>query len=451
MSKYADLLFTKETPQSQPIPSKVSTAKQEQNCAGGFVFTLDKWKRLERFLILGSDSNTYYQKAPELTKQNASIVTECWETDAIGTAATIVDISVKGRAAKNSPAIFAIALGAIHSEVHIRKAAFACVPQVCRTSTHLFEFVNTMKALGKGWGRGMKTAVANWYTSKSDDKLAYQLIKYRQREGYTHERLIRLSHPKDHNPSDARRAMYEWLRGRDDGWAASLPDEIKMHEVWMKAKEDADVGLLPSVAAYRLPWEALPTWANTKKEVWQAMLPTMPLNALMRNLGNMTRLDVFDTEDRLRDTFNRLSDENEVRKARLHPFNILNALATYRSGRGFRGSNSWSYHDQLVKALDNAFYGSFTTIEPSNKRILLAMDISGSMDGNMLLNSTFRPFVLVVDPTHLASSTEAHLSPLSCRRVDRSACEICVSIPLRCKHRHAYEVFLASVLAWLYV
>lgn len=380
--KYANLLFQKGTPQSQPVPSSISTAPQAMNNAGGFVFSLDKWKRLERFLILGSDGNTYYSKAEKLTKENAECVTECWTEDALKTGFVIHEISTKGRAPKNSPAIFALALGCIHKDTLARQIAFAHVPLVCRTSTHLFEFVSTMKALGKGWGRGMKTAVANWYNNKTDDQLAYQLIKYRQREGYTHERLIRLSHPKKAEPfkSLPRSAMYDWLRGRE---TTDLPDIIMAHRAAMAGLED----IVPLLKEYNLPWEALPTWANTKKEVWQAQLEKMPLNALIRNLGNMTRLDVFDSEELLRSTFVRLSDVNEIKKAKLHPFNILNGMMTYKSGHGFRGSNSWSPHVQLLKALNNAFYESFSLIEPSNKRILLAMDVSSSMDGSKLFNS----------------------------------------------------------------
>jgi len=40
-----------ETPQSLPIPGRDMVA----NNAGGFVFKLDEWKQLDRFLILGSE------------------------------------------------------------------------------------------------------------------------------------------------------------------------------------------------------------------------------------------------------------------------------------------------------------------------------------------------------------------------------------------------------------
>jgi 60 kDa SS-A/Ro ribonucleoprotein len=51
-------------PQSEPL-----NERQVPNNAGGFVFAIDDWGRLDRFLILGSDAPTYYQTAKDLTKE----------------------------------------------------------------------------------------------------------------------------------------------------------------------------------------------------------------------------------------------------------------------------------------------------------------------------------------------------------------------------------------------
>jgi len=45
------------TPQSQPLPDR---PEQVRNSAGGFVWAVDNWTRLERFLILGSEQGSYY-------------------------------------------------------------------------------------------------------------------------------------------------------------------------------------------------------------------------------------------------------------------------------------------------------------------------------------------------------------------------------------------------------
>ena len=68
-------------------------------------------------------------------------------------------------------------------------------PQFVRTGTHLFEFVDYVTMYRK-WGRGLRTLIASWYTTKDADALAYQVVKYRQRGGWTHRDLLRKAHAK---------------------------------------------------------------------------------------------------------------------------------------------------------------------------------------------------------------------------------------------------------------
>ena len=63
-------LTASETPQGLPIPGRDMVG----NNAGGFVFKLDEWKQLERFLILGSEGGTFYVSERKLTAENANHV-----------------------------------------------------------------------------------------------------------------------------------------------------------------------------------------------------------------------------------------------------------------------------------------------------------------------------------------------------------------------------------------
>src|SRR5690606_8097822 len=64
---------------------------------------------------------------------------------------------------------------------------------------------------------------------------------------------------------------------------------------------------------------------------------------------------------------------------RVHPIQVLSALETYRRGHGVRGNLVWSPNTAIVDALDDAFYASFGSVEPTGKRRLVALDVSGSM------------------------------------------------------------------------
>lgn len=374
--KYASLIST-PVPQTQPL-----TKNQVKNNAGGYVYAIDIWSRLNRFLILGSDSNTYYQKAADLTRENARCVQECFDENPIKTIDTIVSVSQEGRAPKNDPAIFALAIGATHKDVKVRSYAHSALPAVCRTATHLFQYLEARKALGGGkGGRALHRAIGKWYNDKSVDDVAFQMIKYRERNGWSHKNVHQLHHP-DAGNSESRRALYQWVRGVDHT-QASLPPQVMAH---MNAMDPRTTKKLRTalIKEYKLPWEALPTECNSDPDYWSAMLPTMGLTALMRNLANMTRIGLIkplsDAESLI---VQRLSDENVIRKSRLHPFNILVALKTYNSGRGFRGGNSWTPSQPIVAALDKAFYKAFKNVQPTGKRFFFGLDVSGSMSTPM--------------------------------------------------------------------
>src|ERR1700722_10963918 len=175
-----------ETPQTQPISGR--GAEMSRNAAGGFGFELDDWSLLSRFLILGTEGGTYYTSERALTLESAESVVRCVHSDGARAVNLIVEVSDSGRAPKNDAAIFALAIASKHGDDATRSLAFGQLPQVCRTGTHLFQFAASIDALG-GWGRGARRAVGAWYQDKDPDALAYQLAKYRQRNGWSHADL----------------------------------------------------------------------------------------------------------------------------------------------------------------------------------------------------------------------------------------------------------------------
>lgn len=367
--KYATLVSL-PTPQCAPLEPK-----QVKNNAGGYVYALDKWARLDRFLVLGADAPTYYQDARALTVENASVVRECFDEDAERAASVIAAVSTSGRAPRNDPAIFALAIGASRPDEHTRAVALAQLQAVCRTGTHLFQFLRASEALGRGWGRAFKRAVASWYGDRTVESVAYQAIKYRSREGYTHQRALELAHAPASHPS--RRALYRWMKGKP-GDAEKLPPLVQAH---IQAMEGAPKDtMLRLVRDYSLPWEALPTEANADPDVWCAMLPHLGLTAMIRNLGNMTRLGAISPLSEAEGmVVSRLGNAEEIRRSRVHPLAILQAMAVYGSGRGVRGSGEWTASRPVMGALEGAFYTAFANVEPTNKRHLIALDVSGSM------------------------------------------------------------------------
>jgi 60 kDa SS-A/Ro ribonucleoprotein len=361
------------TPQNQPLPHK----KQVENNAGGYVFAITRWERLERFLILGSDQPTYYQSAQNITRQNASCVLECFREDAERAASVILGISMEGRAPRQKPVLFALALASTDANEKVRDAAFSVVPACCGTASSLFLWMRYRKELGGGSGRAFKRTLARWYEMRSTSNLAYQMIKYRDREGYSHKRAIELS-GRGAKGDELRESLYLWARGKD------ITGRLCHSRLNAFLQAQAGNGNLPElIAEHRLPWEALPTESLRRADVWQALIPHMGLTGLIRNLGRMTDVEAISRKDYSR-VVDRIVNEGNLKAARVHPFQLLLAQKVYSSGHGDKGSLSWNPVGAIVDALDTAFYLSFKTIEPTGKRYLLALDVSGSMGSKIM-------------------------------------------------------------------
>jgi 60 kDa SS-A/Ro ribonucleoprotein len=368
------------TPQSLPIPGSTQVA----NRAGGFIFVLDDFARLRRFLILGIDGGTYYTTEASITRENSDVLFRCIAADGKRTVDEIVAISVAGRNPKQAPVLFALAAAAGVGDDDTRAYALSHVANVCRTGTMLFQFVDYVQQF-RGWGRGLRRAVASWYTDRDVDSLALQLVKYQAREGWSHRDVLRLAKPTPVRGSATDLAL-SWAVGKnpDPVHTDGMPGLIVAHQAAHASGSPTATASLVR-AHHRLPWEALKSEDLSHPEVWNELIPTMGIGALVRNLGRLTANGTLAPMSEMTSVvLSRLQNEQDILRSRLHPINVLAALMTYRNGRGVRGSLTWTPIHTIVDALDAAFYLSFGSVVPAHKRTLLALDVSGSMAGGII-------------------------------------------------------------------
>jgi 60 kDa SS-A/Ro ribonucleoprotein len=380
MTKYAKNVNSRtavKTPQTEQ-----ARPDQVLNNAGGYVFAVDLWTRLDRFVLLGSEANTYYVDAKTLTKDNYNAVIECVKVDGLRTVNRIVELSVSGRAKKNTPAVFALAVCAIFGDKMTKEAAFRKMPEVARTGTDFFGFIDSYKQLDGGFGSVARKGIAAWYMDKDISDAAYQIIKYRQRDGWTHLDALRLSHAKPRTAAESNLFSFaKTLAGKDSKVKVkTLPKIAQGYLAATSAKKASEIVKL--ITEYNLPREAIPTDFLNDVEVWDALLQKMPATALIRNLAKMTSIGLLSgSNDNVKLVEANLLNEDWLRKSRLHPVTLLNALYVYNMGHGVLGSLTWSPVRRIVDALDAAFYLSFGHIAPTGKKLMLALDTSGSMSG----------------------------------------------------------------------
>lgn len=408
-----------------PIGTTPQTEKakdnQVKNNDGAFVFKIDEWKRLDRFLILGCEKGSYYASEKDMTLKNYDVIKNLVKIDGKRVVDTIVSISEAGRAPKNAPAIFALAVCSVFGDITTKTLANKAMPIVCRYSTDMFAWVDAVLTLKEGKkAKGLARAISRWYTGKEARELAYQVCKYPSRtmssQSISHKDLLRICRPsKDSKnsafaiPTNKHALLFKYIThgiAKEEDLLASKKDKSKRigltskefsklekdeelkyvygHENAKKASTSKEV--IELIKKYHLTRESIPNNLFNDK-VWEALLATMPITALIRNLGRMSEAGLF-TEMGKNEKLvcEKLRNQEILQKARIHPMNIFSAMKTYQEGHGIR--TTWKVNQAIVDALQDAFYSCFNYVEPTGKNIFIGVDVSPSMHGQNIAGTS---------------------------------------------------------------
>ena len=288
--------------------------------------------------------------------------------------------------------------------------------------------------VGSGIGRGIRRVFGEYFYSRTGIEIANLMTKYQNREGWTIKDVLTLIHidPKKMKDDGGRLAIDYVFKPKEEFapiLAAAPPTADRVKQLLNAIKEIHTIAERPLQLAphqsherglsnyqygeeiYRITElinqvglcrEQLPSQLFKYRKVWEALLMSkgangkgkgMPLTALIRNLGKLTTAEIgiiapFSTiaiQSLTRDTkhiCDRITDAADIKRTRIHPYNILVAMMTYKKGHGDKGGMTWSPNTHIVEALDKAFKLAFQNITPTGKRIKIALDVSGSMSSN---------------------------------------------------------------------
>ena len=405
-TKYGNSFKPKKTPQNQPIPGR--EADMQPNAAGGYGFKIGDERRLQRWLILGSETGTIYEDSETLTKQNLDALRGLVQSNPSAVVPLIRDVRKNDWAMRLSPLIFALAFASTSEAT--KQAALAALGDIAQNASQLMEFLAARKdILGKAkTSRAIRTAVSQWYNSRDVNALIYQILKYRTRNGFSHAQILDLFHvaPID----DAHEQLFAWLSWQDTVSDASFEAGLKNVQPEQAERSRAkrartlemaqqavrnfpiigDFLLLQEttnedeaaalIRKHNFTREMVPNTLLNSKVVWGALVAKMPYEALIRSLNKITVVGLtgaFKTSALVA----RITDVDLIRKSRVHPMRVFTAWKQYSAGKGDKGSLTWTPSPQIVRALEEAFYLSFENVEPSEKNIVVAVDVSGSMRG----------------------------------------------------------------------
>jgi len=413
-----------------------------------FVFKLSLKDYILRMLILGSRANKYDQRTKNLSSDDiAFIETQIKAGHGEEILSITRDVYNESRAPKLETTLMVLALLSKAEDLRVRKMALELVATL-RTLSQVYSWKNyhsgilnpTTGTKTKGFGRAVKREISSWVLKKSAKDLAYQVTKYMAREGWSFKNILQCTHTSTNTgddrvfavtagagagaATDAAKTQVKSKKNKRvsnhnvqatemdlvlryvvNGFDAmetlakksNLVSEDSVY-VYLKAIHKAKhfasydkESLLEVIYKHKLTREQVPTWALKDTELLTALLTdknqtkvTMPLTALLRNLGSMTSHGVFDNEQLVQIVLTHLVHPNTIAYSRIHPVSVLTAWFTYRNGKGNKGHNVWFPNQQIVKILEEMFYLSFKNVEPTGKRICFLIDCSGSMCGQSL-------------------------------------------------------------------
>ena len=373
--------------------------RQVKNSDGGYVYQIDMWARARRFLVLGTEGGTYYASEFDITKENVRNLEGCIKQNGEGFVAMLYNM--RDRVPKRQTIFYALALAVTLGDQKTKEKARYNFHHIVRTGSDLLQFVEFVDKM-RGWGRSLQKMVSGWYEHHQlRGSLTYQVLKYQNRNGWSHKDVLRMCHYGCHGQlPDVNNSTLRWVVGRDLGVnridddakglrGRNYPATDEMHPM-IKAYEemkriDSVHRASAIIAQHGFTHEMVMNKFKNSVETWAALFPRMPMTAMIRNLGKMTQVGLLSPFSPNNDpVVEKLNRENVI-KSKVHPIQMLMAYTTYKSGRGIRGNLEWNPVEPIVDALEEGFYSSFGNVESTDKNTLIAIDVSPSMEGNPIV------------------------------------------------------------------
>jgi 60 kDa SS-A/Ro ribonucleoprotein len=350
------------------------------------VYILDDIERLRRFIFLGSENGSLHINKEILTYQNImcleNLLDKCRYDD-------ILDVinQCKHIAFKKNYLIYVLArCCSIHLDddplfwkKDFRADCFKLVLDVCYIPTNLFLFIQLYEHIHKnlynstGWNSHIKQMVSQWYLSKPSHDLMYHITKYQSRNKWSHRDVLRLAHVKPDN--DVINDIFKYITKNE-------LDVTKSHLEYLVAfnqlKNETNIDtVVEGIKKFNFVKEHIPTHLLNEQKIWHALLTNMPITSLLKSLNKLTVLRIFDEYPDALDLV-----KHKLLNSRVHPLQLLISIKMYSEGSSMKGGLKWEPNKKILEILNSTFYGSFSKLKSTNKKLLLALDVSSSMSWN---------------------------------------------------------------------
>jgi 60 kDa SS-A/Ro ribonucleoprotein len=347
---------------------QTNLAATATNRAGGKSYAMSPKQALAQYASTGSLNGTFYASAET---QLDEILALCNNQHGFIATKFIAQTALYAREnafMKDVPALL-VAILATRGETEFLKAVF---PRVVDNAKMLRTFVQIMRSGATGrqsLGTLPKRLVLDWLRSRSDEQIFTSAIG----NDPSLADIIKMVHPKPETAS--RRALYGYLLGKPHN-SDDLPQIVRDYEAFKHGETDR----VPSV-----PFQMLTSLPLSHRE-WTEVALQASWQTLRMNLNTFARHGVFEDRSVVAQICERLRNTEEIRSARVFPYQLLAAFANLKfntedtvSTPSHRASTSEWAMSMISSALQDAMEIATENVPTIEGTLYVCVDVSGSM------------------------------------------------------------------------
>jgi 60 kDa SS-A/Ro ribonucleoprotein len=320
------------------------------NEAGGVAYKLSPKAALAQYAATGCLNDTFYASAEQ---QLATVLNLCSHPDVEPEYIARLALYARTQAhMKDLPALLCAVLSSFGPG--LLAEVFDRVIDDGRMLRNFVQVMRSGQTGRKSLGSLPKRLVQQWFERRTDD----QVFRASVGNDPSLADVVRMVHPKPATP--ARAALYGYLIGQPHD-AAALPELVRTFEAF-KANP-ASFAQTPDV-----PFQMLTGLPLTAAH-WKGIASHAPWQMTRMNLNTFARHGVFDDAALTRQIADRLRDPEQVRRARVFPYQLMVAHA--QAGAEVPAV--------VTEALQDAMEIATANVPAVAGQVYVCPDVSGSM------------------------------------------------------------------------
>ena len=317
-----------------------------RNHEGAPAYSLSAQEQLAQLAVTGTLNATFYADAQT---QLDTVLTLAQQAETEFLAKAAVYAAEKGYM-KDMPALLLAVLSSRQDSAFSK--AF---PRIVTNGKMLRTFVQIMRSGTTGrssLGTRPKRMIREWL----DNATPLALMRAAVGNDPSLADVVKMVHPK---PTSAERtAFYAWLIGKPYDTAA-LPEIVQAFE---RFKRD------PSRSVPNVPFQMLTALPLTRNH-WVQIADKAGWQMLRQNLNTFARNGVFEAKGFTRKLAKRLSDAEEIKKAKVFPYQLLTAFTMADP----------KVPTEVKDALQDAMEIALANVPAIDGNVVICPDVSGSM------------------------------------------------------------------------